>query len=591
MKLQESLRMDPQTEKNVKSWLEGQYDADTKAEIKRLMRESPEKLVDAFFANLSFGTAGMRGIMGVGSNRLNVYTVRAATQGLANYIRKQPKDPAAHGVFIGYDSRHHSREFAEEAAKVLAGNGIRVYLFKNIRPTPLVSFGCRFKHCISAIMITASHNPPEYNGYKVYWSDGGQVVPPHDTGIIAEVEKITDPSMVKKADALSNSLIEEVEEEIDAAYVKAVNTLQHYPEINKKEGSTLKVVYTSLHGTGITMVPKTLATWGFTNLALVEKQVIPDGDFPTAHSPNPEELAALKLGLEQMQQTQSDILIANDPDADRMGVAFMHQGKPVVLNGNQIAAICLEHVCEALTSQKKMPAKAGFIKSIGTTELFQAICDAYSKPCFNVLTGFKYIAEKILSWENEANGYQYIFGGEESYGYLLGTYTRDKDAVVASALMCEIALQAKRRGKTLLDNLHDIYRRYGVYEEKLASIVFPDTKEGRELMTSNMHKLREAPWKEVNSVPVVVFEDYQRSTHLDLKSGKTTSLTLPVSDILLYWLADGSKVMIRPSGTEPKVKVYSGVVERKFDSIAAGVETCTKRADALLAFVKKQLAS
>lgn len=592
MNVNEKIVFDPVTQKNVDLWLEGQYDEETKATIKQLLLEDPKQIIDAFFTNLTFGTGGLRGIMGVGTNRMNFYTVRAATQGLANYILKHPqKTDKEDAVFIGYDSRHHSREFAEETAKVLAGNGIKVYLFKDIRPTPLVSFACRYKKCTAAVMITASHNPPEYNGYKVYWSDGAQLVPPHDLGVIAEAARIVDPTQVKTVGSISHFLIEEVGTEIDEAYLEAIRTLQNYPQINQKEGHQLKIVYTSLHGTGITIVPNALKEWGFTQLAFVEPQIIADGSFPTVRVPNPEEHAALKLGIDVMQKTQSDLLIANDPDADRMGIAVAYKEEAVLLNGNQICALLLEHILEALTKQNRLPAKAAFIKTIGTTELFQAICNAYQRPCFNVLTGFKYIAEKIHEWEVLSDGYQFIFGGEESYGYLIGTYARDKDAVVCSALICELALQAKLDGKTLVDKLYDLYRKYGIYQEKLLSINFGETKEGKEQMTLGMQKLRASHLATIVDSPVIAIEDYETSVKFYLKTGQTEPITLPKSDVLLYWLEDGTKVMVRPSGTEPKVKIYCGLVEKSFNGISEGIETAKKRCDEVLLFMKKLLMS
>ncbi|KIC71297.1 phospho-sugar mutase [Candidatus Protochlamydia amoebophila] len=592
MELAEKPLFDLVTQKNVNLWLEGQYDVATKAEIKQLLLEDPKHIVDAFFTNLTFGTGGLRGIMGVGTNRMNFYTVRAATQGLANYINKQPNETQKkRAVFIGYDSRHHSREFAEETAKVLAANKIHVYLFKDIRPTPLVSFACRYKKCIAAVMITASHNPPEYNGYKVYWSDGGQLVPPHDDGVIAEASRIVDPNQVKVCHSLDDLLIEEIDNEIDEAYLKAIRPLQHYPEINRKQGSQLKIAYTSLHGTGITMAPLALKEWGFTNYVFVEPQVIPDGTFPTVRFPNPEEPAALKLGIELMLQSKCDLLIANDPDADRMGIAVLHKGEAVLLNGNQICALLLEHVCEALAKQKKLPEKSAFIKTIGTTELFQAICDAYERPCFNVLTGFKYIAEKIHEWELFKGRHQFIFGGEESYGYLLGTHARDKDAIVCSALISELALKAKLEGKTLLDKLHDLYHKYGIYQEKLLSINFGETKEGKEQMSLGMQKLRSTHLKNICGIPVMVIEDYLLSTKIHLETNQTDPITLPISDVLLYWLKDGTKVMVRPSGTEPKVKIYCGLVEKQFTTIEQGLEISKTRCDQLLNFMKTHLMS
>lgn len=590
MNVKENVVFDLTTQKNVDQWLEGQYDEETKATIRRLLTEDPQQIVDAFFTHLTFGTAGLRGLMGVGTNRMNIYTVRATTQGLANYVLKQPKqENKNHAVLIGYDSRHYSREFAEETARVLAGNGIEVYLFKNIRPTPLVSFGCRYKKCMAAVMITASHNPAVYNGYKVYWSDGGQVVQPHDIGIIAEVEKITDPTEVRLATNLSDPLIHEIEAEIDEAYIKAITPLQNYPEINQQKGDQLKVVYTSLHGTGITLAPRALTAWGFKNPTLVGDQVIPNGDFPTVKSPNPEEKAALQMGIDLMLKTQSDLLIANDPDADRVGVAVLHKNDAYILNGNQIAAICLAHICEALSKQNRLPSRAAFIKTIGTTELFRVICQDYQRKCFNVLTGFKYIAEKIREWELLPDGYQYIFGGEESYGYLLGTHARDKDAIVCSALLCEVALHAKLEGKTLVDRLYDLYQRYGVYQEKLLSINFGETKEGKEQMAHGMQRLRQSHLHEINGIPVVSVEDYLVSTRYFLETGKTEPIPLIKSDVLLYWLADESKVMVRPSGTEPKVKLYCGVVEKTFPSIEEGIQNSLKRCDDILVFMRNHL--
>lgn len=573
---------DPSTQKNIDQWLNGRYDKETQAYIRETLRNNPKQIIDAFFSRLAFGTAGLRGIMGIGTNRMNVYNVRATTQGLADYINRQPKKTGTKpAVFIGYDSRLHSREFAEETAKVLAGNDIIAYLCKNIRPTPYVSFGCRFKHCISAIMITASHNPAEYNGYKVYWSDGGQIVPPHDAGIIAEVAKITDPGMVKTVSSLANPLVIETEHDVDDAYIQAVHTLQNYPEINQKEGGKLKIVYTSLHGTGITLMPRILSDWGFTDLAFVEAQIIPDGTFPTVKSPNPEEHAALKMGIELLEKNNRDIVIANDPDADRVGVAVKHQGEVVLLTGNQIAAICLEHICKALSTQNRLSPRAAFVKSIVTTELFQAICDAYQRPCTNVLTGFKYIAEKIREWEAIPEGPRFIFGAEESYGYLPGTYARDKDAISTSALICEVALHAKLEGKTIVDKLYELYDKHGIFFEKVFSAVFKDTKEGKEHMGSSMARLRQTPPQEINGVPVVMIEDYTTLTKYDLLSGAKDPIQLPASDILIFWLQDKTKIIVRPSGTEPKIKIYCSLHERTFPSLAKGLSFCAERCEKL----------
>ena len=581
-------QLDSTTQKNVNLWLNGNYDENTKTTIRELIKKDPKAVINSFYTSLSFGTGGLRGVMGVGTNRINAYTIQFATQGFANYINKNTTDTtgttnATPSVFIGFDSRHQSQFFAQETAKVLAGNGIQVFLCETLRPTPLVSFGCRLKKCAGAIMITASHNPPEYNGYKVYWNDGAQVLPPHDQGIIDEVKKITDVNLVKFSE-LNDPLIHIVKEEVDSVYYDTVEKLQLFPKTNKEKGNRLKVIYSNLHGTGITLIPKTLERWGFTSLTLVEKQNAPDGSFPTVKSPNPEEQKALALGIEEMQKTNGDILIATDPDADRMGVVVMHNNSPILLNGNQIACICLQHVCQTLTTQKNMPKNAAFVKTIVTSELFKTITTAYNSSCFDVLTGFKYIAEKIRSWE-ENNSYQFIFGGEESYGYLLGTHSRDKDAIISSALICEVALQAKEKGLTLIDFLHEIYKQHGVYRESLISVLYPETKEGKDQMKTAIDNIRKNPPKKLNNTPIVSIEDYSTSTKMCLKTGKSSLLPFPESNVLLFWLEDKSKIVVRPSGTEPKIKLYGGVVEKTTntsagegdDSITASIDSCDQK--------------
>ena len=583
--------MDSKTAFNISLWLNGCYDEETKKNVRHLVQNDLKEAIDAFYTDLSFGTGGMRGLMGIGSNRLNDYTVRATTQGLANYINYQPASSQGHSVFIGFDSRHHSHKFAEEAAKVMAAKGIRVFLCKDIRPTPLVSFGCRLKKCTAAIMITASHNPSGYNGYKVYWSDGGQVLPPHDTGIMQEISKVTDPIMVEKVFCVKHPLITFVSEEIDAAYINEATKLQYYPEENCQYGKDLKIVYTSLHGTGITLTPKMLKAWGFSNILLVDEQVIPDGNFPTAKFPNPEEKAALTLGIKKILATESDLLIATDPDADRVGIAVLHHHNVVVLNGNQIACLCLEHICEALTAQGKMPENAAFIKTIATTELFQSICDFYNKPCFNVLTGFKYIAEKILKWEKDlylegADSRSYIFGAEESYGYLFGTLTRDKDAVLTAALISQMALQAKRKNRTLVDLLYDLYRKYGVFVEDRISVSFNESKDGKEKMKQRMNYLRQHMQTEIQGIAVTAVEDYLSSLKTDFKTGNIEKIYLPTSDVLLFKLTDGSKLIIRPSGTEPKIKLYCDVNEHLSSSIEETIKRLQNKAANLLSALK-----
>lgn len=579
-----SKNFDETTQKNLERWLNGAYDAETKKSILDLLETNPQEIVDSFYTHLNFGTGGLRGIVGVGCNRMNIYTVMTATQGLANYFKKLPIEQPS--VLIGFDSRHHSRAFAEAAAKVLAGNGVKVYLFKELRPTPLISFGCRYKQCTAAIIITASHNPPNYNGYKVYWSDGGQILPPHDQGILKEIYAIVDLSDIKQS-SLQDTLIEEIGDELDGEYLKTISDLQHFPQENKKFGHSLKIVYTNLHGTGITLMPKTLSEWGFTNVTLVKEQSAPDGNFPTVKYPNPEDPNALYLGVEELRKSEADLLLANDPDADRLAVAVKHQEGIHLLNGNQVACLCLHHICEALTKKRSLPGNYAVIKTIGTTELFHAIASAYNIPCFNVLTGFKYIGGVIFEWEKNSHGHQFLFGGEESCGYLLGTQARDKDGILSGALISEVALQAKLQGKTLIDLLHEIYRTYGIYVEKLLSIEFQESKAGKEKIKKGMESLRQEFPKQLGGIPITIVEDYQHSVSIDVRSDKQLKLALPKSDVLLFWLEDGSKVMVRPSGTEPKVKVYCGVRKSVGTSINHSKEESNRQAEALCESIKK----
>ena len=573
--------MDASVELAVKTWIDGPYDQATKDEILRLQKEHPDQLVDAFYKRLSFGTGGLRGLMGVGSNRLNVYTIRAAGQGLATYILKQNIENPS--LIVGYDSRHNSRLFAEETAKVMAANGIKTYLYASLRPVPMVSFGCRYKKTSAGVMITASHNPAIYNGYKVYWNDGGQVVPPHDEGIIQEVDLVQSPTQVKQISSLDSPLIEEIHEEIDRAYLDTIRPLALWPEVNHKEGHLLKIVYTSLYGTGITMVPKALADWGFSNLHFVQEQIVPNGDFPTTPSPNPEEKAALTLGIEKLKILDADILIGTDPDCDRMGIVAKDVGEPVIFNGNEIVCLCLNHILESLTKQNRLSPKAAFIKTIVTSELFAAIASSYKRPCFNVLTGFKYIGQLMTEWENSGHPYEYIYGGEESYGSLLGTHARDKDAIVASALIAEVALQAKLQNHTLQQKLHSIYQKEGVFREKLASLVY-EGKKGADQITGFMQKLRTNLPASFNKTAVIKVDDYQKRISLDTQSKKETPILLPISNVLVFWLADDSRLVIRPSGTEPKIKLYAEVREK--GDIKEAILKADKRLDAYLESLK-----
>ncbi len=576
MKLE--IPIDKETEKNLKDWLEGPYNEEVKNRIRHLMSTDSKELIDAFYCRMAFGTGGLRGLMGVGSNRINLYTIAFATQGLANYIKKTVKSKTLR-VAISYDSRLMSHEFAKETAKILSANGIHTYLFKQLRPTPMVSFCCRLKKCHSAIMITASHNTQEYNGYKVYWDDGAQVLPPHDKGIIDEVNKITSPDQVKYTSDIP-ALIEEIGEEMDKAYTEAIIPLQSCQTQNKESGSKLSIIYTNLHGSGITMVPLGLSAWGFTNIKYVEEQKEPDGTFPTIISPNPEESAALLLGIQKLLENKADILFGTDADADRLGAVVRHNGKAVLLNGNQIASICLYHYCSSREKESSLDPKAAFIKTIVTTELFKTIAESFNRPCFNVLTGFKYIGELISKWEQD-DSYHYKFGGEESYGYLLGTHIRDKDATVSAAILAEAALNMKLQEKTLVDLLEEIYIKYGVYREKLESITLKG-KEGKLEIEKIMSNLRNNPPTQIGSLKVISYQDYQSSKHYFLSSKKIENIDLPKSNVLLFWLEDESKVVIRPSGTEPKIKFYIGAKQKVKGNISQSIAECDIYLDTLL---------
>lgn len=560
--------IDPAARRNIQAWLEGEYDDETKDCILNQLDSSPEQLTDAFYTTLSFGTGGLRGLMGIGPNRMNKYTIGAATQGLANYILQQPVPQGLkhHRVAVGYDSRNNSEEFAKEASKVLAGNGIEARIFSTLHPTPLVSFAVRRRNCTAGIMITASHNPPAYNGYKVYWNDGAQVLPPHDEGIISEVNNVTDPSHVKHVSDVNNPLIIFEGDELDNDYLNTIAKLQLYPEEDHKDGSRLKIIYTPLHGTGVRLVPDALKRWGFTDVHLVDEQAITDGDFPTVRLPNPEDPAAMKLGIEYLTKQQADILLATDPDADRVGVAVAHQGSVQLLNGNQIACLCVYHVLNAIKERNQIPSNGACIKTLPTTELFKAICKAFNVSCFDVLTGFKYIAEKIREWDADKT-HTYLFGGEESYGYLFGTHSRDKDGVIMCALIAELALHAKLHGKTLVDLINDIYKRFGYYIEGLLSINYPESKEGKERMASAMADLRSNPPGSFKGRKIIAVEDYLSGKKTDLLTGKSTSLGFPVSDVLIFRLENDGKLIVRPSGTEPKIKIYAALKDCSKDDV------------------------
>ncbi|KPK33029.1 MAG: hypothetical protein AMS24_02475 [Chlamydiae bacterium SM23_39] len=571
-------KFDKNTQKNILAWLNENFEPAIKKEIKNLIKKDPNYIKNAFCKKLSFGTGGAREKMGIGTNRLNKYTIRGMALGLANYIKSQKtKSPS---VLIGFDTRNNSKNFAEETAKVLANNKIKVYIFKTPHPTPLVSFGCRLKNCISAVMITASHNPKEYNGFKVYWKDGGQTVPPHDKNIIKEVDKIEDLSSIKTA-KINDPLIKFLDQEIDKKYIKKISSLKHYPQILKK-GKDLKIIYSNLHGTGLPLIKTAFKDWGFSNLYIVKEQSSLDGNFPYAQSPNPEDPKTLELGIKYLLEKDADIFITTDPDADRVAVVINKNNTPVILSGNQLACLILDHLCKYLTSSKKMVKNAAFIKTIVTTELFSKIVKKYKKKSFDVLTGFKYIAEKINLWKKEKT-YKFIFGAEESFGYLMEDFLRDKDGISTSCVIAEMSLLAKKNNKTLLDLLYDLYKEHGIFREKLFNLSYESDKDK---MENIMNTLRKSSLKKIANYEILIVEDYLTKSKLNIKTNKKTFLKLPYSNVLRYWLTDNTKIVIRPSGTEPKIKIYIGASEINFSNIEEGIKLCDERIDSIFKAIK-----
>ena len=532
---------------NVQKWLSGDFDPETKTQIIELRNEDPAGLEDAFYKNLEFGTGGLRGLMGVGTNRMNRYTVGMATQGLANYILRRCATEGQEGapaVCISYDSRLHSKEFARIAADVMAANGIRVFIFDNIRPTPEMSYAVRLKGAVAGIMITASHNPKEYNGYKVSWSDGGQVTAPVDAEIVAEVARITDPSMVKFNAEDAESRIELMGRDVDERYLADLLSLRLSPESCARHGD-IKIVYTPLHGCGVRLVPEILKRAGFPNVIHVPAQDVSDGNFPTVVSPNPEEPAALRMALEKAEETGADIVIGTDPDADRMGIAVRDgDGRLVLFNGNQTASLLTYYILSRRAELGTLGAGKYVVKTIVTTELVSDICKSFDVPVYNVLTGFKYIAEVVK--RNEADG-EFVCGGEESYGFNVGQFVRDKDAQVSCLMVAECAAWAADRGLTLFQLMEEIYAKYGYRKEALLNVVrkgVSGAQEIRDMMTA----YRENPPKELCGSPVTKVIDY-------LEPEKTGQ---PKSNVLQFFDEDGDVVSVRPSGTEPKIKFYFG---------------------------------
>jgi len=565
----------------VNNWLNGNYDQETKNEIIRLQTENPGELIDSFYQNLEFGTGGLRGIMGVGTNRINKYTIGMATQGYSNYLLKSfPSHQVK--VAIAHDSRNNSRFYAETAAKVFAANGIKVFLFQSLRPTPELSFTIRYLGCQGGVVCTASHNPKEYNGYKAYWNDGGQLVPPHDRLVIEEVEKIASVNEVKWTGGELH--ITMVGKEMDEAYISMVKNLSVYPEIIERQHN-LCIVYTPIHGTGIKLVPEVLQRFGFSNVHVVDEQATPDGNFPTVGYPNPEEKDTMSLGLKKAREIDADILLGTDPDADRVGIGVKNdKGEWTLLNGNQTAVLAFNYLIEARKEKGIAQANDMVVKTIVTTDMIDEIARRSNIHCYNVLTGFKWIAELIKEKEKTEN---YVIGGEESYGLMIGDKLRDKDAVSAVAILCEMAAYEKNKGKTLYDKLIDLYAQFGFYRESLISLT-KKGMDGQKQIADMMAAYRDKPPITINGSAVVQLLDYQTSKGKNLKTGESWNIPLPVSNVLQFILEDGSKISARPSGTEPKIKFYFSVNEKlpgrsAFDATDRLLQT---RIDAIIADLK-----
>jgi len=551
--------MEALIQERVQKWLDGNYDQSTKNTIHELLIQNPNELMDAFYKDLEFGTGGLRGIMGVGTNRINQYTIGMATQGFANYlISCFPSEQIR--VAIAHDSRNNSRSFAEITANVMAANGIQVYLFESLRPTPELSFTIRYLKCHGGVVCTASHNPREYNGYKAYFNDGGQLVPPHDKNVIREVQKIASVDDVKWSGGEKNIHI--IGHEMDVAYLDMVKGLSVYPDVISKQ-KDLTIVYTPIHGTGIKLVPAILELFGFNNVHLVEEQIQPNGDFPTVVYPNPEESEAMSLGLKKAEALDADILLGTDPDADRVGIGVKdNHGKWVLLNGNQTAVLAFNYLIEARKKKGLAQSNDMVVKTIVTTDLIDIIASKNEVKCYNVLTGFKWIAELIKEKESTEN---YIIGGEESYGLMIGNQLRDKDAVSAVALLCEMAAYEKEQGKSLFTKLQEIYQEYGLFREHLISIT-KKGRDGQQEIATMMEKYRNNPPKMLGGVEVIGLYDYEKREARDLSNGQVCVIELPKSNVLQFILKDGSKVSARPSGTEPKIKFYFSV-QGKLNSI------------------------
>jgi phosphoglucomutase len=535
----------------VDQWLNGNYDDASKASIREMLDKNSDEVVDAFYKNLEFGTGGLRGIMGIGTNRINKYTVGMATQGFANYLKKSFTEEIS--VAIGHDCRNNSRDFAEITANVFAANGIKVYLFESLRPTPELSFTIRHFKCKGGVVCTASHNPKEYNGYKAYWDDGAQLVPPHDKNVIAEVEKISSVDDVKWSGGESNITI--IGKEIDELYLEMVKGLSVYPDVCKQQHD-LKIVYTPVHGSGIMLVPAALQKLGFDNIHIVKEQSTPDGNFPTVIYPNPEETETMSMGLQQAKELNADILLGTDPDADRVGIGVKNnKGEWILMNGNQTALLAFNYMIEARKAKGIAHSNDMVIKTIVTTNMIDVIAAQNNVACYNVLTGFKWIASLIKEKEGKEN---YVIGGEESFGLMIGNEIRDKDAVSAVTILCEMAAYEKAKGRSLFDKLIDLYIQYGFYKEALVSITKKGMNGASEI-AEMMETFRSNPPKTIDGIMVKELKDFQLQKATNLTNGDVSTIQLPKSNVLQFILEDESVISARPSGTEPKIKFYFSV--------------------------------
>jgi len=552
--LKYALSMTDIVQEKVSKWLSGNFDEATKETIKKLQASNPDELTEAFYQNLEFGTGGLRGIMGIGTNRMNKYTVGMATQGFANYLKQKLQGEIK--VAIAHDCRNNSRFFAETTAHVFAANGMKVFLFESLRPTPELSFTIRNLKCQAGVVCTASHNPKEYNGYKAYWSDGGQLVPPHDKAVVAEVEKINSVDEVKFSGGEENITI--IGSQLDEAFWTMSKGLSINPDIIAKQHN-LNIVYTPIHGSGIKLAPELLKRYGFTNVHIVEEQATPDGNFPTVVYPNPEESEAMSIGLKMAKALDADILLGTDPDADRVGVGIKNdKGEWMLLNGNQIATVLFCYIIEAKREKGLLRDNDFMATTIVTTDLLPQIARQNNLKCYTVLTGFKWIAEQIRVLEGKE---KFLCGGEESYGYMIGDQVRDKDAITSVAMICEAAAYLKDKGIGVYQYLLQTYVKYGLYKEHLVSLTKKGMR-GQEEIAEMMKSYRANPPKSINGLDVVELLDYEESKGKNLKTGETWKIDLPKSNVLQFITADGSKISARPSGTEPKIKFYFSVNEK-----------------------------